>query len=278
VLAPPRPPHAPAAAPALDLVTAAHAPLEEVLDRLGSGPDGLTGDGAARRLDAFGPNAIHQRRVTALDVLLAQLRNPLLVLLLGAAAVSGLTGDPTDAVIIAVIVALSVGLGFVNEYRSARAVAALHDDIHYEALVRRDARQATVDVTTLVPGDVVALRVGDVVPADLRLIEVNALECDEAVLTGESLPAPKSTAPAPPTDSAVDLPSCAFMGTVVHQGSGQGVVVATGSATAFGKIAIGLGERAAETAFQVGLRGFSALLVRVAGVLTVAIFAINVVL
>jgi Mg2+-importing ATPase len=278
VLAPPRPPHAPAAAPALDLVTAAHAPLEEVLDRLGSGPDGLTGDGAARRLDAFGPNAIHQRRVTALDVLLAQLRNPLLVLLLGAAAVSGLTGDPTDAVIIAVIVALSVGLGFVNEYRSARAVAALHDDIHYEALVRRDARQATVDVTTLVPGDVVALRVGDVVPADLRLIEVNGLECDEAVLTGESLPAPKSTAPAPPTDSAVDLPSCAFMGTVVHQGSGQGVVVATGSATAFGKIAIGLGERAAETAFQVGLRGFSALLVRVAGVLTVAIFAINVVL
>jgi Mg2+-importing ATPase len=259
-------------------VTAAAVPLEEVFDRLGSGADGLTGVEAARRLVAFGPNAIRQRRVTAIGVLLAQLRNPLLVLLLGAAAVSGLTGDPTDAVIIAVIVALSVGLGFVNEYRSARAVAALHADIHYETLVHRDARQEKVDVTALVPGDVVALRVGDVVPADLRLVEVNGLECDEAVLTGESLPAAKSTAPGPPSDSAVDLPSCAFMGTIVHQGSGQGVVVATGMATAFGKIAVGLGEQPAETAFQVGLRGFSGLLVKVAGVLTVGIFAINVVL
>ena len=109
-------------------------------------------------------------------------------------------------------------------------------------------------------------------------LEANGLECDEAVLTGESLPAPKSTAPDPPSDSAVDLPSCAFMGTIVHQGSGEGVVVATGMATAFGKIAVGLGERPAETAFQLGLRGFSALLVKVAGVLTVGIFAINVAL
>jgi P-type Mg2+ transporter len=114
---------------ALDLVTAAHAPLDEVFVRLGSEMDGLTDAEAARRLSALGPNAIHQRRVTAFSVLLAQVRNPLLVLLLCAAAVSGLTGDPTDAVIIAVIVTLSVGLGFVNEYRSARAVAALHADI-----------------------------------------------------------------------------------------------------------------------------------------------------
>ena len=253
-------------------------PIDDVFDRLGSGADGLTDAEAARRMDAIGPNAIRQRQVTALGVLLAQVRNPLLVLLLGAAAVSGLTGDPTDAVIIAVIVVLSVGLGFVNEYRSARAVAALHADIHYEALVRRDGTDERVDVTTLVPGDVIALRVGDVVPADLRLLEANGLECDEAVLTGESLPAPKSTAPDPPSDSAVDLPSCAFMGTIVHQGSGEGVVVATGMATAFGKIAVGLGERPTETAFQLGLRGFSALLVKVAGVLTVGIFAINVAL
>jgi Mg2+-importing ATPase len=264
--------------PPLDLVGAARVPVEEVFERLGSDADGLTEAEAGRRLDAFGANAIGQRRVTALEVLLAQLRNPLLLLLLAAAAVSGLTGDPTDALIIAVIVVLSVGLGFVNEYRSARAVAALHADIHYEALVRRAATQERVDVTTLVPGDLVTLRVGDVVPADLRLVESNGLECDEAVLTGESLPAPKSTAPAAPSDSLVDLPSCALMGTVVHQGSGEGVVVATGGTTAFGKIAVGLGERPAQTAFQVGLRGFSALLVKVAGVLTVGIFAINVAL
>ena len=95
---------------------------------------------------------------------------------------------------------------------------------------------------------------GGVVAADLRLIEATALECDEAVLTGESQAAAKSTAPAAATDSAVDLPSCAFMGTVVCQGSGRGVIVATGGATAFGKIALGLGERQTQTAFQAGLQ------------------------
>jgi Mg2+-importing ATPase len=248
----------------------------DALQRTGSSENGLSKAEAARRLAADGPNLIAQAHVTAFGILLAQLRNPLLLLLLAAAAVSALTGDPTDAGIIAAIVAMSVGLSFFNEYRSAKAVAALHGDIHYQALVWRDGAQSESDVTELVRGDVVGLRVGGVVPADLRLIETNALECDEAVLTGESLAAAKSVEPAPPTDSAVDLPPCAFMGTVVHQGSGRGVVVATGSATAFGRIAAGLGERQAETAFQAGLRSFSKLLVKVAGVLTVSIFVINV--
>jgi Mg2+-importing ATPase len=247
-----------------------------VLERLTGSETGLSQTEAAKRLEADGPNLIAQAHVTAFGVLLAQLRNPLLLLLLAAAAVSALTGDPTDAGIITAIVALSVGLSFFNEYRSAKAVAALHGDIHYKALVWRDGAQREVDVTELVAGDVVGLRVGGVVPADLRLIEANALECDEAVLTGESMAAVKSTDPAPPSDSAVDLPPCAFMGTVVHQGSGRGVVVATGGATAFGRIAAGLGERQEETAFQAGLRSFSKLLVMVAGVLTVSIFVINV--
>jgi P-type Mg2+ transporter len=156
-------------------------------------------------------------------------------------------------------VALSVGLGFLSEYRSELAVAALHANIRRQALVWRDGRQQRLDVRDLVPGDVVALRVGDVVPADLRLLEANQLECDEAVRTGEPMPAAKTAAPAPVGDSAVDLAACAFMGTVVCQGAGRGVVVATGSATAFGKIAVGLSERQAETAFQAGLRGFSKL-------------------
>ncbi|HWK29305.1 MAG TPA: magnesium-translocating P-type ATPase [Solirubrobacter sp.] len=264
--------------PDFDLAAAAHAPAADVLARLGSGADGLTAAEAATRLAAGGPNVLGQRRVTALGILGSQLRNPLLILLLSAAAVSGLTGDPTDAVIIGVIVTLSVGLGFVNEYRSARAVAALHADIRYQAIVTRDGTRARIDVTALVPGDVVALHVGDVVPADLRLLEAGGLECDESVLTGESLPAVKSPAPAPDADSPVDLPSCAFMGTVVHQGSGTGVVVATGGRTAFGRIAAGLGERPAETAFQAGLRSFSGLLVQVAAVLTIGIFAVNVIL
>ena len=250
----------------------------DVLERLGSGEGGLSTFEARRRQAVFGPNALRVHEVTALGVLLGQLRNPLLLLLLAAAAVSGLTGDPTDAAIIGSIVALSVGLGFVNEYRAANAVAALHRDIHHRALAFRDGAQVAVDVAELVPGDVVTVRVGDVVPADLRLVETTRLLCDEAILTGESLPVEKSAAPSTAGDTPLDLPSCAFMGTVVHEGSARAVVVATGTATAFGRIALGLSERQAETAFQTGLRAFSRLLVRVAGVLTVSIFVINVAL
>jgi Mg2+-importing ATPase len=259
-----------------DVSIAGRLPPDGVFERLGSDPGGLSGAEAANRLHAFGPNALHVRRVTALDVLVRQLRNPLLLLLLAAAAVSALTGDPTGAAIIASIVVLSVGLGFVNEYRAANAVAALHGDIHHEALVWRDGVQVALATAKLVPGDVVAIRVGDIVPADLRLVEATRLECDEAVLTGESLPVEKSTGAVGAGDAPLDLPSCALMGTVVHQGAGRGVVVSTGTATAFGKIAVGLGERQAETAFQAGLRGFSRLLVKIAGALTLSIFAINV--
>jgi Mg2+-importing ATPase len=248
-----------------------------VLERLDSEEAGLGADEAARRRDVFGANVLASHRVTMFGVLVRQLRNPLLILLLSAAAVSAATGDTTDGAIIAAIVVLSVGLGFVNEYRSEVAVAALHANIRHEAQVWRDGAQQRLDVRDLVPGDVLALRVGDLVPADVRLIEANQLECDEAVLTGESIAAAKVTDPRS-TDSPLDLPSCAFMGTVVHQGSGRAVVVATGSATAFGGIAVGLVERQAETAFQVGLRDFSKLLVRVAAVLTTSIFVINVAL
>ena len=258
-----------------DLAAAASLPVAEVLTRLVTNSEGLTSDEATRRRRRFGANVLASHRVTAFGVLARQLRNPLLILLLAAAAISAATGDTTDGGIIAAIVILSVGLGFINEYRSEVAVAALHANLRHEALVWRDGTQQLLEARDLVPGDVLALRVGDLVPADVRLIEVNQLECDEAVLTGESVAAAKTVAPAS-SDSAVDLPSCAFMGTVVHQGSGQAVVVATGSKTAFGKIAVGLGERQAETAFQAGLRGFSKLLVRVAAVLTISIFVINV--
>ena len=260
----------------LDVSSAGALPGDAVLAQLDSGDGGLGAPEAAARLRAYGPNTLLVRRVSPLAILWRQLRNPLLLLLLAAAVVSGLTGDPTDAAIIAAIVLLSVGLGFVNEFRAANAVAALHRDLHHEALVWRDGRQISVDVAALVPGDVVALRVGDVVPADLRLLSATQLECDEAVLTGESLPVAKAPGAGAAGDSPLDLPACAFMGTVVHEGSGRGVVVSTGRQTAFGQIATGLSERQADTAFQVGLRDFSQLLVKVAGVLTISIFVINV--
>ena len=167
---------------------------------------------------------------------------------------SGFVGETTNAIIILSIVGLSVGLGFVNEYRSERAVEELHSQLRHTALVMRNGKPATVDVTTLVPGDVVELGVGDVVPADLRLLRADGLECDESVLTGEAAAAEKQVEPIESPESPVALPSCAFMGTVVKDGSGRGVVAETGAATAFGAIAMRLGERPPETAFQVGLR------------------------
>lgn len=259
-----------------DLAAAAHEPVAGVLAALGTSERGLDHGTAAQRLHEVGPNVLASHRTTALGVLVRQLRNPLLILLLAAAGVSALTGDPSDATIIAVIIGLSVGLGFVNEFRSEQAIAAMHANIRHEAIVWRDGRQQRLDVRGLVPGDVVDLRLGDLVPADIRLMEADQLECDEAVLTGEPMPAVKSVRPAPVSDSPVELPSCVFMGTIIKRGSARGVVVATGSATAFGQIAVGLGERQAETAFQVGLRDFSKLLVGVAAVLTVSIFVINV--
>jgi len=187
-------------------------------------------------------------------------------------------GQRTDAVIIGAILTASVGLAFVNEYRAERAAQALHDQVSHRATVLRDGVPAATNVVDLVPGDVVELRLGQVVPADVRLLSVVSLECDESVATGESVPVAKIVDPVAVGAALGELSDCALMGTVVSSGTGRGVVVATGGRTVFGRIALGLGERHPETEFQVGLRRFSLLLVRVAAVLTTAIFVVNLVL
>jgi Mg2+-importing ATPase len=258
----------------LDLASAAVLEPEVVLSRLGSGEHGLTGEEARRRLEEFGPNVLRSHGARFWSVLARQLRSFLLLLLVSAAVVSAAVGETTAAGIILTIVALSVGLGFVNEYRSEKAVEALHSQIRRTALVERDRQAQQVDVVALVPGDVVRLGVGDIVPADLRLLEANGLECDESVLTGESAAAAKTAAPGR-GDSPLDLPSCAFMGTVVHSGEGRAVVVQTGPRTAFGGIALRLGERHEQTAFQRGLQDYSRMLVVITGVLAASIFVLN---
>jgi len=262
----------------VDVASAASESVDKVLAELLSSRIGLTSAAAMQRLTVCGHNVLVEHRVTMVGVLLRQLRNPLLILLGAAAVVSGATGDPTDAIIIGLILALSVGLGFTNEYRAERAAIALHSGIRHHATVWRDGARATVDVADLVPGDVVELAVGVIVPADLRLIETTRLECDEAVLTGESATAAKSSAEVAGGSSLAELASCAFMGTIVHQGTATAVVVATGARTEFGKIAAGLDQRVTSTAFQVGLKSFSKLLVAVAAGLTISIFVINIVL
>ncbi|HUL99389.1 MAG TPA: magnesium-translocating P-type ATPase, partial [Mycobacterium sp.] len=259
----------------IDLREAATLDGAAVLARLGSSANGLSADNAAQRRRETGPNVLRSHDARAFGVLLRQVANPLLLLLVATAAVSFFVAENTDGIIILVIILLSVGLGFFNEYRSERAIAALHSQIRHQAVTLRDGRTMQVDVTDLVPGDVVRLSVGDVVPADVRLLEVNGLECDEAVLTGESLPAVKTASATPPQGAALELPSCAFMGTVVREGTGSGVVVCTGIETVFGHIAMALGTRPPQTAFQTGLRAFSLMLVATAALLSISIFIVN---
>ena len=260
----------------LDLVEASRLTSVEVVERLGGAETGLAAHEAALRLTHFGPNAIRSHGARPVAILGRQLRNPLLILLAAATITSFLVGERTDAVIILAIVGLSVGLGFFNEYRSERVVEALHASIRHLTLALRDGSQVTVDVTELVPGDVVLLRTGDLVPADLRLLDARELECDEAVLTGEAMPKTKRSAPDQEADLVErGLRSIVYMGTTVRGGSGSGIVVQTGSRTAFGKIAIRLGERQPETVFQRGLRSFSILLVRVTAILAGGIFVAN---
>ena len=260
----------------VDLIEAARLTPVEMAASLGSSESGLTTQEAKLRLVRFGPNAIRSHGARPLAVLGRQLRNPLLLLLAAATITSLVVGQRTDAIIILAIVGLSVGLGFFNEYRSERVVEALHASIRHLTLVIRNGDQLTVDVTELVQGDVVLLRTGDLVPADLRLLDARELECDEAVLTGEAMPKTKRAEPELGTDLIeLGLRSIAYMGTTVRGGSGTGIVVQTGPHTAFGKIAIRLGERQPETVFQRGLRSFSILLVRVTAVLAGGIFVAN---
>ena len=262
----------------LAITDAAALTAGQALERLGSGPSGLAEDEAAARLVQLGPNAVRTHRANAWAVLGRQFASPILVLLIATAALSLFLGDATNSVVIGVILLASVGLGFANEYRAERASEALHSRVTHRAAVQRGGTTRDVDVTALVPGDVVHLSLGAIIPADIRLLTTNDLLCDESILTGESQPAAKDPAPVPAGAALADLASCAFMGAVVHSGSCSGVVVATGGRAEFGRIALGLGERQPQTEFQLGLKRFSFLLLQVAIVLTSLIFIANVLL
>ncbi len=262
----------------LTIEAAAALPSDRVLTLLETRPGGLSSPEVSERTALYGPNAVRTHHARAWPVLARQIRSPLLWLLGAAAAVSAFVGEGVDAVIIGVILGASVGLGFVNEFRAERAAEAMHSDIRHLVTTMRDGVPDRVEVTHLVPGDVVHLDVGSIVPADLRLLAATYLECDESVLTGESVPAAKSPAPVGEGKPLAELASCAFMGTVVHEGSADAVVVATGRDTQFGRIAIGLGERHPQTEFQIGLTHFSGLLAKVGGALSLAIFVVNILL
>ncbi|MCG2622168.1 magnesium-translocating P-type ATPase [Arthrobacter sp. I2-34] len=250
----------------------------QVLLDLKSDESGLSSAEADRRLARWGPNTVRTHKAEVWPVLGRQLRSPILILLIVTAGVSLVLGDAVNSIIIGVILVASVGLGFSNEFRAERAAEALHSRVSHSTIVVRDGVPRQIPVTGIVPGDIVHLVLGAVVPADIRLLSGEDLLCDESILTGESLPVPKNPAPVRGSTREAGLASCILMGTVVRSGSAKGVVVATGARAEFGRIALGLGERQPQTEFQIGLRRFSFLLLQVAVVLTTLIFVVNLLL
>ncbi|HEU4434339.1 MAG TPA: HAD-IC family P-type ATPase, partial [Pyrinomonadaceae bacterium] len=213
--------------------------VQESLERLESGPRGLTSDEAAKRLEKFGPNELQARaHISAWSILFEQFKNVLIVILLLATTLSAFLGHGVEAIAITVIVLFAVILGFIQEFRAERAIEALREMAAPNATVVRDGREERVPARDLVPGDVIVLSTGDKVPADARVTEAVNLQTVEAALTGESAPVEKHSTPlSEPQLPAGDQRNIAFAGTAVTYGRGRALVVATGMTTEFGKIA-----------------------------------------
>ncbi len=212
---------------------------DDVVATIGSGPGGLDGGEAARRLAQHGPNELVERGArTPFQLIWEQLTAVMVLILIGASALSLLLGKFLEAGAVATIVVLFVVLGFVQEYRAEQAIAALRRMSVPVVRAVRSGQVVELPAGDLVPGDVVVLEAGNVVPADLRLIETVGLRIQEAALTGESEPVDKHTAVIPAVDPPLgDRANLAFSGTQVTYGRGRGVVVATGMQTELGRIA-----------------------------------------
>jgi magnesium-transporting ATPase (P-type) len=209
----------------------------EVLDRLRSSGAGLTSAEAAQRLVVEGPNALPEPpRRPAWRRLVTHFHDVLIYILLVSAALKAFLQDWVDLAVILAVVVINVLVGVVQEGRAQRALDALRTMLSLDAQVRRDGDWRLVAATALVPGDVVRLRPGDRVPADLRLLDATNLQVDEAALTGESVPVPKDVAPVAADAGVGDRTSMVYSGTLVTSGSAQAVVTGTGAATEIGRI------------------------------------------
>jgi len=217
---------------------------EDVIEEMQSSLQGLTSEEAGRRLEKYGPNELKEKKKkTAFMMFLDQFRDFMILVLIAAAIISGIIGEPSDTIAIAVIVVLNAAIGFIQEYRAEKAIAALKKMSAPSVTVIRDGVHANISASEIVPGDILALDAGKFVSADMRLIEAAQLKIEEAALTGESVPVEKHVNPLDDDMPALgDMKNMAYKGTVVSYGRGQGIVVATGMDTELGRIAALLQE------------------------------------
>ena len=248
---------------------------EELLRELKTSEKGLTAEEAERRQEEYGPNEILRIRPNYIIEFLALFKNPLVIILLIAAVISIIVGDITDAGIITFIVIASVILDFYQEYRAGNAVELLRKKITTTATVTRDGKRQEVPLSSLVPGDLISLAAGDIVPADARVIASRDFFVNQSALTGEPYPVEKSSKMEAAATSPAEREDSIFLGTSVVSGSANAIVTVTGTSTEYGMIAGMLSARPPETEFERGLSRFGNLMMRLVFFLVIFVFFVN---
>ena len=251
--------------------------LESLRAELRAEGAGLDEAEAARRYAVYGPNVLrpHRERALALQFL-SRFGNPLIILLLAAATLSAFTGDVPSFVIIAIVVVLSVTLDFVQEYRAGRAAERLKQSVALRATVVRNGRPVEITADRIVPGDVVLLKPGSLIPADGRVIEARDCFVNQALLTGEPYPVEKHAGES--GERAADLNAASnavFMGTSIISGTATMLVCRTGAATSLGEISDSLVAKPPATAFESGIRNFGLLILRLAILMVLFVLLVN---
>ena len=256
---------------------------EETMQALESSAQGLSEEEVESRLQKFGPNELRERqRTTALSIFLGQFKSIFVIMLIVAAVASGLIDvhfenkTPIDAFVISAIVVMNSAVGFVQEYRSEKAMEAMKKLTAPKARVKRNGKETMIAAREVVLGDIILLEAGDRVPADARLIEAADLRTDEAVLTGESTPVEKGTSVLRVDTPVADRKNMVFMATHVIYGRGKAVVISTGMNTEFGKVA-GMVQATPdeETPLKLKLERFSKKLAIIISIVCVAIFLLQ---
>ena len=253
---------------------AAAADPEQVLTALSSRVAGLSAEEARRRIAELGPNAFGVQSRSLTKIVAAQARNGINVLLAGGGVLTIVTGDLVDGGIILLLIVLNIGLSILQEYRAEKALEALRSLLPMQARVVRDGAEIALPADQLVPGDVVVVFSGDLVPADIRVFESQGLQVNQASLTGESVPQEKDTLPVT-SRQPVGWTGIAFAGTTAVGGEGKGVVVATGTRTQFGQTAELVKAAHAHSDFQANLTRFAGFLLRFGLLLAVGVFVAN---
>jgi P-type Mg2+ transporter len=250
--------------------------LPDLADQLKSGPEGLTAREAADRLVTLGPNTVEDRNQTGpFRILLRQFESPLVLILVFAAVVSLSLQQWIDAAIVLVIVLGSALLSFSQEYRASTAVAALRQKIALTCRVLRGGVEEEVQISQIVPGDVVILTAGNLIPADGLIMTAADFLVSQAAMTGETFPVEKRPGIVPADSSLAARTNAVFLGASVQSGTARVLVAQTGRQTAFGAIAARLHARPPETEFGRGVRQFGVLLVRVMIVIVVFVLVVN---